>query len=122
MVGCKISRDISFSFPFFFLLLLYGPQVDPFFFSPFFLSACRIARGHEEISTHQAGRRRGSPQETPTASSLIATMSIEELRLFSQIPAKISLETLDDSITINFGEADNVIYLLSGFASLSHRW
>ena len=71
--------------PFFFLL--YGPQVDPFFYSPFFLSACRIARGHEEVSTNQAGHRTGTPQETPTASSLVAAMSTKELRLYSQIPA-----------------------------------
>ena len=36
---------------------------------------------------------RGTPWETPTASSLINAMSIEELRLYNQILAKISLET-----------------------------
>ena len=52
-----------------------------------------MTRGHEEVSTSQAGRRRGTLRETPTASSLVATMSVEELRLYRQIPAEISLET-----------------------------
>ena len=37
--------------------------------SPPFLSACRMARGHEEVLTSQAGRKSGTPRETPTASS-----------------------------------------------------
>ena len=47
-----------------------------------FLFACRMARGYEEVSTSQVRRRRGTPCETPTASSLVAAMSIEELRLY----------------------------------------
>ena len=39
-------------------------------------------RGHEEASTSQAGRKRGTPRESPTASSLVAAMSVEELRSF----------------------------------------
>ena len=42
-----LSRVLSYPL---FLFLLSGPQVDPFF-SPFFISTCRIARGHEEVST-----------------------------------------------------------------------
>ena len=41
--------------------------------TPFFLSACRMARGHEEVSTSQVKRRRGTPWETPTSSNLVAT-------------------------------------------------
>ena len=37
-------------------------------------------------------------------------MSVEELRLYSQIPTEISLETLDDEATTTVGEADNVVY------------
>ena len=62
-----------------------------------------MARGHEEVSTSQVRRRRGTPKETPIASSLIAAMSVEELRLFSQIPIEISLETSDGATTSTFG-------------------
>ena len=94
---------------FFFFLLLYGPQVDPLFFS-LFLFAYRMARSHEEVSTNQARRRRGTPRETPTTSSLVATMFAEELRLYNQIPTEISLETSDGAATTTIGEVDNVVY------------
>ena len=51
-----------------------------------------MARGQEETSTSQAGRKRGIPRESPTASSLVVAMSIEELRSFCQVPTDISLE------------------------------
>ena len=75
-----------------------------------FLFACRMERGHEEVSTSQARRKRGTPREMPTASSLAAAMSTEELRLYNQIPSEISLETLDNMATIIVGEADNTVY------------
>ena len=73
-----------------------------------------MARDHEEVSTSQAGRRRGTPCEMPTASSLVAAMSAEELRLFSQILVKISMETSDDMTASTFGEVDNAIYFTRG--------
>ena len=41
-----------------------------------------MVRGHKEVSTNQAGYRRGTPREMPTTRGLVATMSVEELRLF----------------------------------------
>ena len=40
-----------------------------------------MARGHEKVLTSQARRRRGTPWEMPTASSLVVAMYVEELRL-----------------------------------------
>ena len=69
-----------------------------------------MARGHKEVSTSQAGRRRGTPRETPTASSLVTVMSVEELRLYSQMPTKTNLETSDGVATSTIREVGNVIY------------
>ena len=69
-----------------------------------------MARGYEEVSSSQAGLRRGTPWETPTASNLVAAMSAEELRLYSQVPVKISLEMSDDPTALIVKEADNAIY------------
>ena len=44
-----------------------------------FLSACRMARGHKEVLTSQTRRKRGTPWETPIASSLVIAMSVDEL-------------------------------------------
>ena len=76
----------------------------------FFLFPCRMTRGHEEVLTNQAKRKRGTPRETPTTRSLVTTMSVEELRLYIQIPIEISLETSDDAATSIVGEAGNVVY------------
>ena len=42
-----------------------------------------MERGHEEVSTNQVRRRRGTARETPTTSNLVAAMFVEELRLYS---------------------------------------
>ena len=69
-----------------------------------------MARGHEEVSNSQTGRQRGTPRETPIASCLVTAMSTEELRLYSQVLAEISLEMLDGLTTSTVEEADNAIY------------
>ena len=49
----------------------------------FFFFSYRMEKGYEEVSSSQAGCRRGTPLETPIASSLVAAMSTEELRLYN---------------------------------------
>ena len=69
-----------------------------------------MARGYEEISRSQARRRRVTPQETPTASSVVTSTTVEKLRLYSQVPTEIGLEVSDCPVTSTVGEADNAIY------------
>ena len=76
----------------------------------FYLFACRMARGQKETSTSQAGRKKGTPLETPTASSLVAAMSVKELRSFSQVPTDISLELSNGTTASTIGGANNVVY------------
>ena len=54
-----------------------------------------MMRGQEETSTSQVGGRKGSIRESPIASSLMASMSMEELRSFYRVPDVISLELSD---------------------------
>ena len=69
-----------------------------------------MARGQEETSTSYIGRRRGPSRESPTASSLVASMFMEELRSFCQVPDDISIELSDKSAFSTIGEADNTVY------------
>ena len=69
-----------------------------------------MARGQEETSTSQARRKRGTTRETLTASNLVATMFVEELRSFSQVPSDISLELPDGAVAPTIGGAYNAIY------------
>ena len=68
----------------------------------------RSQRGFDQLGW--VGRRNGTPWETPIAGNVVATMFVEELRLYNQIPAEISLEKLNDEATTTVGEADNVVY------------
>ena len=74
------------------------------------LFSCRMMRGQEETSTSQVRHRKGSSHESPTASSLVASMSIEELRSFCRVPDSISLEFSDGPARSIVGQADNTIY------------
>ena len=88
---CKTSKgDFFYLSRVLFPSSLHGPQADPLL--SFFLYAYRMARGYEEVSSSQAGRRRGTPRETPILSSLVVTMSAEEPRLYNQVLVEISLE------------------------------
>ena len=69
-----------------------------------------MARGYEEVSSSQVMSRRVTPLETPIASSLVTAMSVEELRLYCQVPVEISLEMSDGLATSIVREADNAIY------------
>ena len=88
------------------------------------LFACSMARGQEEISTSQAGRRRGPSLNTPYASSLISSLSMEELRSYYQIPNNIDFELSDDPTKSIVNEEDIVAYFTGGtarsWASLPH--
>ena len=67
-------------------------------------------RGQDETSISQVGNRRGPIRELPSSSSLVTSMSMEELRSFYQIPDSISLELLDGSVVSTVGEADSIVY------------
>ena len=69
-----------------------------------------MARSQEEPSTNQVGHRRLALRESPTASSLVAAMPIEELRSFCQVLADISLKLLDGSTVSIVGWENNSVY------------
>ena len=72
--------------------------------------ACRMMRGQDETSTSHVGSRKGSIRELPTMSNLVSSMSMEELRFFSQVPDNISFE-LSNELTFSIvGQVDNTVY------------
>ena len=87
----------------------YGMELI-FLSSPLLLlSACSMARGQEETSTSQVGRRRGPSQDMPSASSIISSLSMEELRSYCQIPNNIDFEFPDGPTKPTLDEEDNVV-------------
>ena len=69
-----------------------------------------MARGQEETSTSQTGRRRGPSRDKPFASSLISSLSMEELRSYYRIPNDIDFELLDGPAKSTIDEEDSVVY------------
>ena len=88
----------------------YDIELIPLSLPLFLLSACSMERGQEETSTSQAGRRRGPRRDTPSASSLISSMSMEELRSYCQIPNDIDFELPDGPAKSIIDKEDNVVY------------
>ena len=69
-----------------------------------------MTRDQEETSTSQVGRRKGPTGSCPTASSLVDSMSMEELRSFYRVPDDISLELSDGMAFSTIGQANNAVY------------
>ena len=69
-----------------------------------------MARGQEETSPSQVGRKRGPNRELPSTSTLVSSMSMEELMSYYQILENISL-ALSNGLTIStVGEANNAVH------------
>ena len=77
---------------------------------PIFLSACRMARGQEETSTSQAGCKRGPTQGTPSTSSIISSLSMEELRSYYEILDDIDVMLSDGPAQNTVGGEDNALF------------
>ena len=88
----------------------YDMELTPISSVLLLLSGCSMARGQEETSSSQAGRRRGPGQDTPFASSIIYSLSMEELRSYCQIPDNIDIELLDGQAESTIGKEDSVVY------------
>ena len=69
-----------------------------------------MARGQEETSIIQVGRKRGPSRDTPSASSIIPSLSMEELRSYCQILDNNDIELSDSLTESTIGEGDGVVY------------
>ena len=69
-----------------------------------------MARGQEETSTSQGGRKRGPTWGTPSTSSIISSLSMEELRAYCEIPDDIDIMLSDDPVENTVGEEYNVVF------------
>ena len=69
-----------------------------------------MARGQEETSTSQAGRRRGPGRDTPSASSIISSLFMEELRSYCHIPDNINFELSNGPAESTIDEENGAVY------------
>ena len=88
----------------------YGMELNPLSSVLLLLSACSMAKGQEETSTSQAGHKRGPGWDTPSTTSIIFSLSMEELRSYSQILINIDFELLEGPTESTICDGDNAVY------------
>ena len=69
-----------------------------------------MARGQEETSTSQARRRQGPIQKPPSASSIISSLSMDEVRSYCQIPKDIDFELSEGPTESTMGNKYNAVF------------
>ena len=88
----------------------YGMELTSLSSVLLLLSACSMTRGQEETSTNHVGCRRGPGRDTPSASSIISYLSMEELRSYCHIPDNIDIELPDGLAESTIDKEDNAVY------------
>ena len=88
----------------------YNMELTPLSFVLLLLSTCSMTRGQEEASTSQVGHRRGPGRDMPSTSSIISSLSMEELRSYYKILDNIDFELLDGPVESTTGDRDSAVY------------
>ena len=69
-----------------------------------------MARGQEATSTRQAGRERRPTRGMPSASSIISSLTMEELRAYCDVPANIDLKLIEEPDESTLGGEHNAVF------------
>ena len=69
-----------------------------------------MARGQKETSTSQARLRQGPNRESPSASSIISSLSMDEVRSYCQTPEDIDFELSEGPAESPVGEEYNAVF------------
>ena len=67
-----------------------------------------MVRGREETST--SGRPGGWPRAKPSASNIIASMTMEELKVYCEVPDNIDLRSMERANESTLGGEHNGVF------------
>ena len=67
-----------------------------------------MVRGREETST--SGRPEGRPRAKPSASNVIASLTMEELKVYCEVPDNIDLRLMERADESTLGEEHNGVF------------
>ena len=79
-----------------------------------------MARGREETST--SGRPRGCLQATPSASSIISSLTMEELMAYCEVPDNIDLQFMERADESTLGGEHNDVFFTREHLALGLRF
>ena len=69
-----------------------------------------MKRGEEETSTSKAVRRQGPVRGAHSVSHIISSLTMEELRIYCEIPDNIELKLMDKSDKYTLGGEHNAVF------------
>ena len=69
-----------------------------------------MTRDEEETSTSQASRRRGPARVARSASHIVSSLTMEELRTYYEIPDDIDLKLMDKPDESTLGGEHNAMF------------
>ena len=69
-----------------------------------------MAIGEEDTSTSQAGIRQGPARVVSSASHIVSSLTMEELRTYREIPDDINLKLMDKSDESTLGGEHNAVF------------
>ena len=69
-----------------------------------------MARGQEMTSTRQVGRERRPTRGTPSTSSIISSLTMEELRAYCDVPDNIDLKLMEEPDESTLGGEHNTVF------------
>ena len=69
-----------------------------------------MTRGEEETSTSQASRRRGPARGACSASHIVCSLTMEELRTYCEIPDDIDLKLMNKPDESSLGGEHNAVF------------
>ena len=103
LVGCV--RSLTFTS----LVLRHG--TDSPFICPFVVVCLQYGEGQKETSISQAEHRSGPGRDTPSASGIISSLSMEVLRSYYRIPGNIDFELPDGPAESTIDKEYGTVYL-----------
>ena len=69
-----------------------------------------MTRGEEETSTSQVSRKQGPARGTRSASSIVSSLTMEELRTYCEIPDNIDLKLIEKLDESTLGGEHNAVF------------
>ena len=81
-----------------------------------------MERGQEKTSTRQGGRKRRPTRGTPSASNIISSLTMDELRAYCDVPDNIDLKLMEEPDESTLGREHNTVFFTRDHLSTGLRF
>ena len=81
-----------------------------------------MERGQEVTSSSQASRKQGPTRGTPSGSSIISSLTMEELRAYCDVPDNIDLTLMEEPDESTLGGEHNTVFFTQDHLAVGLRF